>query len=268
MRKRAFTLVELLVVIGIISVLVAILLPALARARLQAQIVACASNMRQCGIALLNYSNDYKGFLPPNGGWNMDVNGPSIARTFVNSTGPIDLRALAPYLGNTSVIMCPGWFEKTPYGESTAFWWNWYGKGLDDWMNNTAVSSSRRIGYTYLWSNSQPCSEQHPGGRYFGKDSFRVGGYYPTNYFNLKFNEWWILTDRAMYDVTAPSYGLALGARFEPYAGVVPNTFAHQLNRPSGGNILWGDWHVEWMGMQPWREWFNGFIYAERNFYP
>ena len=65
MRKRnAFTLVELLVVIGIIAVLISILLPALNRAREQARSVACKSNMRQIGITLFSYTNDNKQWLP------------------------------------------------------------------------------------------------------------------------------------------------------------------------------------------------------------
>ena len=96
-KKTAFTLVELLVVIGIIATLIAILLPALSRAQSAAKGIACQSNMRQLALAVTMYANENYGWYPPNDSYWQAPGSPSWY-AFPWYTPPI----LGKYVNNTS----------------------------------------------------------------------------------------------------------------------------------------------------------------------
>ena len=71
-NRKAFTLIELLVVISIIAILASILLPALGTAREKGRQAKCMSNLKQIGIAIMMYTNDWDDWLPgytPCPGW-------------------------------------------------------------------------------------------------------------------------------------------------------------------------------------------------------
>lgn len=107
-RRNAFTLVELLVVIGIIAILISLLLPALHRVRAQSRNVKCQSNLRQIGIWGMMYANDWHNVLPTSGG---SANGYGPSNSVAANSG--------------SVISNTEWYEKFPgyedrYGSLTS----------------------------------------------------------------------------------------------------------------------------------------------------
>lgn len=91
-RRTGFTLVELLVVIGIIALLISILLPSLSKAREMGKSIKCLSNLRQLGMATYGYANEHKGFLPyPTTQWDG-------SDTSANNEKMLWFNAVDPYL--------------------------------------------------------------------------------------------------------------------------------------------------------------------------
>jgi prepilin-type N-terminal cleavage/methylation domain-containing protein/prepilin-type processing-associated H-X9-DG protein len=127
-KRAAFTLVELLVVIGIIAVLIGILLPVLARAREHANAVKCLSNLRQIGIGYRMYTQDFKGkniyYFPLGGGGINTFWGGLIAKYIgTNSHG----RTKDDFSNIIPLLLCPS-AEEPSIRFWGSVWTAWNGK--------------------------------------------------------------------------------------------------------------------------------------------
>jgi prepilin-type N-terminal cleavage/methylation domain-containing protein len=121
---RAFTLVELLVVIGIIAILISFLLPALSKARKHAIRIQCASNLRQLGMGYLQYAAQYQSYVPigysGHGGSNAHI-------SYLQGSGGVGGVMLSGYLVSSNILTdgrmfyCPSRiFNSRPNGDSVA----------------------------------------------------------------------------------------------------------------------------------------------------
>lgn len=117
-QSVAFTLVELLVVIAVIGILSSLLLSSLGRAKEAGRSTACLSNLRQCGIALQLYTQEFGNRLPSMRDQLFGTNPPSSDHLFGADV------VLSNYLGNVAVLRCPsdkdGVYEKT----RSSYSWN------------------------------------------------------------------------------------------------------------------------------------------------
>ena len=140
-RPRGFTLIELLVVIAIIAILAAILFPVFAKARERATATACMSNMKQIGVAIYSYLQDYDESYPlnrfPAPGFPVGGNLDGSPYTWKN--------AISPLLKSTEVLRCPS----NPARD--------YKDASGQWPRSYAYNGA--VFHEYTWSNTcAPCT--------------------------------------------------------------------------------------------------------------
>jgi prepilin-type N-terminal cleavage/methylation domain-containing protein/prepilin-type processing-associated H-X9-DG protein len=262
-NKRGFTLVELLVVIGIIAALVAILLPALNKARDQARRVSCGSNVRQLCQAMMMYAGENKGVIPDMGNFDgsfsqsvSPANNNSDARLYFIHPGARDELSKKYKMGR-SVFYCPA------------------NPGLDD--NNAWTGASQSagtgfavVGYMFIggrWplyqvpSKVKVSSAGGPGG------AGRMLGYEEVGDDKLVVAR--RLTDRPFYrvlvadcsrsfkdSVGSMSGASTVGASASNHIYTGSDPTGYLPTGKGGSNVGFMDGHVEWkaqneMGQKP-----------------
>ncbi|HLK60547.1 MAG TPA: DUF1559 domain-containing protein [Chthonomonadaceae bacterium] len=214
-----FTLIELLVVIAIIAILAAILFPVFAQARAKARQASCSSNIRQLGLAIRMYNQDYDE-REPFGGW------------MPNGIGTWDWQnSTAPYIKNKAIYYCPssGDDNEDP-ADPTAWSWNrnpvsyLYNNQLG--VNRTPVNEARISSPADCWLLVD--GHEDWGGRngvdWLGRP-----------------NTVWLMED------TIWGSDASLVSGFLPWQG-----FTWALPRHNGGaNVCYTDGHVKYVKVEP-----------------
>ena len=219
---RAFTLVELLVVIAIIALLISLLLPALGRARSQAQRITCASVMRQAGISWSSYLNEFRDWLPLM----------THSSTAYSSNPYAAVNQNNPYFTDmfpTKLRDCPTYLHSS-LGATTGFSWGYVFPFQESYYAGAGFMDDRADN-----EDSPSFVKVRPGkSREKAGPNWYTYNYDPTNDIFPMMIDYLQESNAGFYTVSAHST-----AR-NGYAAM------DNLIRSEGANTLWKDGHVEW----------------------
>jgi prepilin-type processing-associated H-X9-DG protein/prepilin-type N-terminal cleavage/methylation domain-containing protein len=226
--RRAFSLVELLVVIGIIAILIGILIPVVSRVRLAVRRPQCASNLQQIGVLLHAYANDNNGELPPEyrGGPGQPRLPTAHFNGMVVPDGGIGLLvgapvgvAARPYVNSARLFVCPGdTIDCQPQGADDFLW-------VASWSTPCRPLHLGIMSYNYTYVPK--------GGDFYGQWGTEEASRWHTGLFAG--------ADRH-------SVGSSKAVLIERPLGVHPVTPGKTYEfHGNGGNVLYLDGHVAWL---------------------
>lgn len=233
-QKSAFTLIELLVVISIISLLIALLLPALSAAVRNAQQVKCMSNQRGVGTAMTIYSADNAGYMPApsTNHWGGTLQNGDSAQYKTSTSGSMGLAVLdgdgtgkGTYIDRTLLLGCPGRTANRMWADSS--------KGVYGFANSQFVHYAYRYNGARLdYQFGRELARNVETGRLQSLTQLNSGSA-PDNYF--AFN-WKIQPRVLLFDDTAYALHFTGGTYALEMTTLLPNrmNWVHF----TGGNVI------------------------------